>query len=86
MLPPDPKFPPHTMMRAGLLVAAVGAVCLAIGRLAIEDGYFLLWRQGESKPALSAPAHLPNFLPGYRLIQSRLYAISEADGVIPTPA
>lgn len=68
--------------------AAVGA-CIPwhrIGRLAIEDGYFLLWRKGESKPAISAPAHLPNFLPGYRLIQSRLYAISEADGVIPTPS
>lgn len=67
--------------------AAVGARIPwnRIGRLTIEDGHFLLWRKGKSQSALSAPVHLPNFLPGYRLIQSRLHAMSEADGMTPTP-
>lgn len=43
-----------------------------IGRLGIDKGQFLLWRKGESQPALKVPAHLPNFLPGYRLILSRV--------------
>jgi hypothetical protein len=43
-----------------------------IARVAIDEGMFQLWRQGDSQPALQVPTHLPNLIPGYRLILDRV--------------
>src|SRR5262245_38304327 len=45
-----------------------------IEHVAVEEGEFQLWRRGEPRPAIKVPTHLPNFLPGYRVILDRLDA------------
>lgn len=42
-----------------------------IDKVGIEQGFFQLWRRGDTRPILKLPTHLPNFFPGYRVILER---------------
>jgi hypothetical protein len=43
-----------------------------IDRTSVEDGALRLWRRGETRPVLYLPTHLPNFVPGYRVLLQRI--------------